>query len=114
MLTIIPTNVKALVGALMHNKALVGALSVIVKTSPMVRLQLYPGRLQHLLPDAAAGADPRHLLLPRLQAPLLPRVPAVPGPGGRHRRVRRGGARARQQVGTKRIKTPTKKDVSNP
>ena len=34
-------NVKALVGASNQEKALVGAFSVIMKTSPMVRLQLY-------------------------------------------------------------------------
>ena len=33
-------NVKALVGAFNHEKALVGAFSVIVKASPMVCLQL--------------------------------------------------------------------------
>ena len=33
-------NVRALVGAFNQEKALVGAFSVIVKTSPMVRLQL--------------------------------------------------------------------------
>ena len=33
-------NVKALVGAFNQEKALVGAFSVIMKTSPMVRLQL--------------------------------------------------------------------------
>ena len=33
-------NVKALVGAFNQEKALVGAFSVIVKTLPMVRLQL--------------------------------------------------------------------------
>ena len=38
-------NVKALVNAFNQEKALVGAFSVIVKTSPMVRLQLYLGDL---------------------------------------------------------------------
>ena len=35
-------KVKAIVGALNQEKALVGAFSVIVKTSPIVRLQLLP------------------------------------------------------------------------
>ena len=34
-------NVKVLVGAFNQKKALEGAFSVIVKTSPMVRLKLY-------------------------------------------------------------------------
>ena len=38
-------NVKALVDAFNQEKALLGAFSVIVKTSPMVRLQLYLGDL---------------------------------------------------------------------
>ena len=36
---------KALIGAFNQEKALVGALSMIVTTSPMVRLQIYLGDL---------------------------------------------------------------------
>ena len=37
---VLKDSVKAMVGAFSREKALAGAFSVIVKTSPMVRLQL--------------------------------------------------------------------------
>ena len=56
-------NVKALVGAFNQEKALLGSFSVIVKFSPIVRLQLYQSS-SHLLSDSilvgGAPLSPRH------------------------------------------------------